>query len=184
MVQEIPRSISQQCCSDARICSLSRVSFGLKPGGAAAGLGDHSLWRRTAATHYATTTPTIHAVDLRRHLRHCSWLPLQPGAVPHGPGHAGPGPGRVSPPSFFLDASVAGQGATRDRAVIGSGPGRVHCVLLSPSRAGGPVSVRPQAHGFHLGRSLALWILSGASLRREPAPVAGCSRVSRPGQTS
>jgi hypothetical protein len=44
------------------------------------------------------------------------------------------------------------------------------------------VSVRPRAHGRHLGRSLALWILSGASLRREPAPVAGCSRVSRPGQ--
>ena len=125
-----------------------------------------------------------YAVDLRRHRRHRSWLPRQPGAVPHGPGHAGPGPGRVPPPSPFLAATAAGQGATRDRAVIGSGPGRVHCVLLPPSRAGGPAPVRPRAHGCHLGRSLAHWILSGASLRREPAPVAGCSRVSRPGQGS
>ena len=166
-------------CLDALVCSLSWVSFGLKPGDTGAWLGDHCSRRRAAALpHYDF------AVDLRRHLRHCSWLPLQPGAVPHGPGHAGPGPGRDPPPSPFLAATAAGQGATRDRAVIGSGPGRVHCDLLSPSRAGGPVSVRPQAHGCHLGRSLALWILSGASLRREPAPVAGRSRVSRPGQTS
>ena len=62
---------------------------------------------------------------------------------------------------------------------VASGPDVVSGPPGAPSQSGG---VRPRAHGRHLGRSLALWILSGASLRREPAPVAGCSRVSRPGQ--
>jgi hypothetical protein len=118
-----------------------------------------------------------YAVDLRRHRRHRSWLPRQPGAVPHGPGHAGPGPGRVSPPSSCLAPYAAGQGAIRDRAVIGSGAGRVHCALLPPSRADGPPPVRPRAHGRHLGRSLAHWIapaLRSVGTRRQSPLDHGC----------
>ena len=149
---------------DARDCPLFRVSFGLKPAGAAAGTLDSAGGRPTCYYDYA--------VDRRRHLRHRARL-LAAGRGATRAGSRDPGPGRVPSPSPRMPgpAGSARAGTSHAESSWGSArAGGANCVLPSPRTGGSrpasaPSGVQPGPHAGVEDRHRTAPLGPGASRR-------------------
>ena len=147
---------------DARDCSLFRVSFGLKPDGAAAGTLDTAGGDRPATT---TTPSTVGVTSVIVP----GWS--QPGAVPRGPGHGTRARVGSPPPRLACRAPWARCGPVpRMPGPRGARCGPVALTVCCLRRGLAGPAPPPLLRAFSRGR-MPEWRIATAQRRWDPALV-------------